>query len=145
MAATVYADSSFWVSLYVRDAHSERAREVVVDNSPIFLTEIVEHELRNAIRLSVFRKQITKAQSQASLTAFADDQSTRLVENARLVWQNLFERTEALSDRYTAKQGQRATDILHVASALELGAKCFLTFDHRPARLAKAAGLKVVT
>jgi len=34
-------------------------------------------------------------------------------------------------------------DTLHVASALELGAERFWTFDERQAKLARAVGLKV--
>lgn len=145
MSAVAYADTSFWVSLYIKDTNSNRAQEVVLVNHPLLLTQVVEQELRNAIRLGAFRKQITAAQGRVSLAAFEADQDTQLVEYARLVWQNVFDRAEALSARFAVSHGQRAADILHVASALELGAKVFLTFDHRQARLAKSAGLKVVS
>ena len=36
----------------------------------------------------------------------------------------------------------RTLDTLHVASALELGAERFWTFDDRQAKLARAVGLK---
>ena len=42
-----------------------------------------------------------------------------------------------------ASAGQRTIDLLHVAIALEAGAKTFLSFDQRQRKLAKAAGLKV--
>jgi predicted nucleic acid-binding protein len=42
-----------------------------------------------------------------------------------------------------AKVGTRTLDTLHVASALELRATEFWTFDDRQAKLAKAVGLKV--
>jgi hypothetical protein len=47
-----------------------------------------------------------------------------------------------LAQRYAARIGVRTLDTLHVASALELKAKQFWTFDARQAKLAVAAGLK---
>ena len=145
MEDPVYADTSFWVSLYVLDANSTRARRLVRKNHPCLLTRIVEHELRNAIRLGVFRNQITSAQSDASLAVFESDLKTTLVETASIAWDRIFRRAEALSQEFTALQGQRATDILHVASALELGVSRFVTFDKRQAQLAKSVGLKLVS
>ena len=52
-------------------------------------------------------------------------------------------RAEQLSAQHTGKTGRRAFDILHVATALELEAKQFLTFDGGQSALAKAVGLKV--
>ena len=43
----------------------------------------------------------------------------------------------------TAHKGHRTLDILHVATAIHLGAKEFLTFDGRQRALANYAGLKV--
>jgi predicted nucleic acid-binding protein len=40
--------------------------------------------------------------------------------------------------------GTRTLDVLHVASALELGRRQFLTFDLRQQELAVATGLKLV-
>jgi predicted nucleic acid-binding protein len=53
-----------------------------------------------------------------------------------------FERSADLARRYGAKLGVRTLDSLHVASALELKAERFWTFDERQAKLAKAVGLK---
>ncbi len=44
--------------------------------------------------------------------------------------------------RHAARLGVRTLDTLHVASALELKAEHFWTFDGRQAKLALAAGLK---
>jgi predicted nucleic acid-binding protein len=48
-----------------------------------------------------------------------------------------------LARSYVASIGSRTIDTIHVASALELKAAQFWTFDDRQAKLAKAVGLKV--
>jgi predicted nucleic acid-binding protein len=49
-----------------------------------------------------------------------------------------------LSREHTITLGTRALDVLHVASALELGVRSFVTYDTRQAALAKAVGLKTL-
>jgi len=51
--------------------------------------------------------------------------------------------SDALSRRHTAGHGNRTDDILHSASALELGCDEFWTFDRRAAKLAEREGLTV--
>jgi len=50
---------------------------------------------------------------------------------------------ERLSARHTGAHGHRAFDVLHVATALHLGAREFLTFDTSQRKLAAAEKLKV--
>jgi len=58
---------------------------------------------------------------------------------------DVYSRAESLSRRYTSILGVRSLDILHVATAVVLDASAFVTHDDRQARLAKAAGLRVIT
>lgn len=44
----------------------------------------------------------------------------------------------------TAKLGTRTLDVLHVATALALGAQRFVTYDTRQAALVKAVKLRVL-
>jgi predicted nucleic acid-binding protein len=55
----------------------------------------------------------------------------------------VLKRSADLSRKHTPKLGTRSLDVLHVASALELGMKRFVTFDEPQGRLASAVGLKV--
>ena len=50
---------------------------------------------------------------------------------------------ERLSARHTAEGGHRSMDILHVATALSMGAREFLSFDGNQTALASVEGLTV--
>ena len=49
-----------------------------------------------------------------------------------------------LSEKYAGSTGCRSLDILHVASAIVLGIRDFLTFDARQGDLARKARLRVL-
>jgi len=58
-------------------------------------------------------------------------------------WPQVHGAAERLSELHTEANGYRTMDILHVATAIKLGAKEFLTFDGNQKRLAVAEGLIV--
>jgi predicted nucleic acid-binding protein len=51
---------------------------------------------------------------------------------------------DTLARRYTATHGFRTYDVIHVASALKLRCKRFLSFDAKANALAKLVGLKTL-
>ena len=71
------------------------------------------------------------------------DLRTKVLEITPLDWAWVHQTAEELSERYTEAKGHRLADILHVATALHLGAKQFLTFDANQKMLAEAEGLTV--
>ena len=71
------------------------------------------------------------------------DLQAGLLIYARVSWTVVFRLADELSDKHSGKDGQRTVDLLHVALALECGAKTFLSFDRRQRNLAKAANLIV--
>ncbi len=58
-------------------------------------------------------------------------------------WLDVHRLAEELSAKHTETSGHRLIDILHVATALHLGAEEFLTFDSNQKLLAETEGLKV--
>jgi predicted nucleic acid-binding protein len=60
-------------------------------------------------------------------------------------WPQVHSAAERLSELYTHTNGHRSINILHVATAIELGAKEFLKFDENQKRLAAAEGILVST
>jgi hypothetical protein len=58
-------------------------------------------------------------------------------------WASVHAQAERLSRQRKSEAGHRAMDLLHLASALTLGATDFLTFDQNQAELATVLGLTV--
>lgn len=139
-----YADTSFLYSLYGHDANSTQAR--TMGNAlkiPLALTLLQRHELRNAFRLAVFRKVMTLERCEAVLVAIEADIKTGVLVETPVSWAEVFAGAEALSAAHSKTLGTRGFDVLHVAAAIALGTKDFLTFDSRHKTLAVKAGLKV--
>ena len=139
----IYTDTSFLVSLYSPDANSAAAvRAVKASAGERFVTILGELELLNAFGLRVFRKEVSEAQAQSSLSDFEKDLRDGLFQ-LRGLPDPVFERARQLSRQTTAKLGTRAADVLHVAAALELGADYLYSFDHHQRKLAQTVRLKV--
>ena len=139
----VYADPSFVVSLYSPDANSAAAaRTMQASSADRFLTTFGELEVVNAMGLRVFRKEVSPAQAQSSLIEFEKDLRDGVFQ-LRGLTDPFLERAHQLSRRTTAKLGTRTADVLHVATALELGVDCIYTFDLQQRKLAHALDLKL--
>jgi len=139
-----YADTGFICSLYAPDANTERAAKFMDrQNTPISFSWLNQVEFRNALRLRVFRKEISAAHRDHSLNLLLSDLSAGIFKNVELAQSNVLIETERLSAQHSEKFGTRSLDILHVAMAVTLGSERFLSFDTRQVKLAKAAGLKV--
>lgn len=140
---SVYADTSFLVSLYTPDANSALAAERMRQSSiPVYLSRLGEMELTNALQLRLFRREIRSPQARASSAAFRADVREGVLWIRPLpdtVWMHAVR----LALKWTAKLGTRTLDIIHVAAALALDADTFQTFNDRQRTLAKAAGLLV--
>lgn len=138
-----YADTSFLYSLYGHDANSAQAR--TMGNAlkvPLVFTPLQRHELRNAFRLAVFRKVLTLERCEAVLAQIAADTKTGVLVQTPVSWAEVFAVAETLSAAHSITLGTRGFDVLHVAAAIALGTKHFLTFDARQKTLAVKAGLK---
>jgi predicted nucleic acid-binding protein len=138
---SIYADSSFFVSLYLRDRHTPEALRHLVSKPTIWMTPFHEAEIANAVSQSVFRRLITASQASLANDGFVQDGRLGLWLQTDFPG-TAFQTSVALAHRYGSKIGCRTLDTLHVACALELKAAAFWTFDERQKKLAKAAGLK---
>jgi predicted nucleic acid-binding protein len=109
------------------------------------LTPHGELEIVNGICLAAFRRLIDEEALSDALASFEEDQADGRYAHADVLWRATLKRAAEISRAHTASLGCRTLDVLHVATALELGLRVFVTFDRRQQQLARAAGLKSVT
>jgi predicted nucleic acid-binding protein len=137
-----YVDTSFLVSLYVRDIRSTEAIGLMASHPRPWLTPLHRAEWAHAIERQVFQKLLSRREGREVHAQFEKDCDDGVWVKVALPEQ-AFELCAQLARRHAARLGIRTLDTLHVASALELKAGRFWTFDERQARLARAAGLKL--
>jgi predicted nucleic acid-binding protein len=144
MEVDAYADSSFLVSLLRVDSNHEAAmRYMARCGGTLAFNPLHRVELRNALRNAQAFGQITEKERRLAFREIEQDLQAGLLIYTRANWTDVFRLADELSEKHSGKQGQRTIDLLHVALALECGAKTFLSFDRRQRSLAKAANLIV--
>jgi predicted nucleic acid-binding protein len=102
-----------------------------------------EIEIPNAIRLKVFRGEISQAQSETALGAFRSDIDSGRLARFSYDLAGIFSAAERLSHKYSARIGVRSMDLLHIATAIEAGCTHFASFDKRQRECAALAGLTI--
>jgi predicted nucleic acid-binding protein len=138
---TIYADTSFFVSLYLPDRHTSEVERRLSSRPALWMTPLHVAECTHAIEQHVFRKAITRSEADRALQRFHEYRAQNLWNGAALP-DRAFTVCAELAHQHAARLGVRTLDTLHVASALELKAEHFWTFDERQAKLALAVGLK---
>ena len=145
-AERAYADPSALLKLYVHEPESAamsawRART----KGALPITEHGRLEIVNGICLAAFRQAISPEALRDALTSFDEDLAERRYAQADILWRATLRRAGEISRQHTPTLGCRSLDVLHVATALELGLRYFVTFDRRQGQLARATGLKLLT
>ena len=142
---SVYLDSSALVRLYVPEPETPAVFAFVRSQSEaLIFSHLHELELKNALRLKVFRKEVSARTALKSIREIDKDLRMEVLKRPELNWPDVFRQAEDLSRRFTSKAGYRSLDALHVASSLLILRKDFLTFDDRQATLARKSGLRLV-
>jgi predicted nucleic acid-binding protein len=107
----------------------------------VWLTPLHMAEWTHAIEQHVFRNALSRSEADRYHERFQQHRQSGLWVEAALP-ESAFEVCAQLARRHGARLGLRTLDTLHVASALELKAERFWTFDERQMRLARTVGLK---
>jgi predicted nucleic acid-binding protein len=145
-----YPDTSFLCALYRTQANSPQAAAYFQSmHGPLEVTTLLLYEFRQAVRFQIRlrRHHPNKGYPKREGTKMLVDLKSDLISGAVVIvpgpWPQVHIAAERLSELYTDANGHRSMDILHVATAIELGAKQFLTFDGNQKKLAEAEGLSV--
>ena len=147
---TAYPDTSFLCAFYVKQSNSPAAAaHAATMREPLHVAALLAYEFRQSLRFQAWRRSanpregIAPADAQAALLQFDTDLAQGVAVLAPCGFQEVFRVAEQLSKRHTLAHGHRSFDVLHVATALHLGAREFLTFDVNQRKLAAAEKLTV--
>ena len=141
----IYIDTSAIVKLYIKETDSRDVSKWITDNNePIPFTRLTELELKNALKLKEFRKEIHIDDFHKICRRLEEHEKRGVYYRPPIDWAEVFELALDLSNYHTSNIGSRSLDILHVAIALFLKADRILTFDEKQAQLAVVVGLNVI-
>jgi predicted nucleic acid-binding protein len=141
-----YADSSFIVSLYIPEPQRTARATSYMERRREALPFTPQHrlEVRNAVRLLVWSKRISVVDRSRAFKEIDEDLDAELfLVHTPLDYTETYRKAEKIGSTHNEQIGSRSSDLFHVAAALQLGFKEFLTFDSKQLDLARAAGLKV--
>ncbi len=145
-----YPDTSFLCAFYRQQANSvEAATYFAQMPEALHVASPLLFEFRQSVRWQVFLhtkdpgKGYDLSTAQTALGKLQAEISSGAVVVVPVDWADVASIAEHLSAQYTWTEGYRGFDVLHVATALHLGASEFLTFDGKQKKLAKAEGLAV--
>ena len=145
-----YPDTSFLCALYRRqDNSAEAAAYFKALPEALHVSGLLLYEFRQSVRFQVWLHSRDKtkgyplADCGRALADLQTDLDTGALVTVAADWPDVHRLAETLSKRHTTSGGHRSLDVLHVATALHLGAREFLTFDSNQRKLAAAEKLKV--
>ena len=145
-----YPDTSFLCSLYRDQIHSKNANaERQQMGEALHFTSLLEFEFIQAIELQVYlhsqnqNKGYSRNEADQMIADWESDIAKGINRLVCFDMDAVLRLSKSLSSHNTARGGHRTLDILHVATAVHLGARRFLTFDDRQKSLAVHADLQV--
>ncbi len=118
-------------------------------SEPLRIASPLLFEFRQSMRWQAFLhgknpgKGFDRPTAQAALAKFQSNIASGAIIVVPVEWADIASIAERLSAQFTWTEGYRGFDVLHVATALHLGAGEFLTFDAQQKQLAVAEGLHV--
>jgi len=145
-----FPDTSFLCALYIRQDNSpEAAAHFKAMPEALHVSSLMLYEFRQSVRFQVWlhtrdkNKGYPQTIAESALGKLQANMEAGAVVPVTADWPDVHRLAETLSKRHTIAGGHRAFDVLHVATALHLGAREFLTFDGNQHKLAAAEKLKV--
>lgn len=131
-------------TLYFSEPSTVAAATWMRKHSPkVIVSEFGRIEVFNSFYQRRFRKQLDLPTANRLVQALEQDFESKVLQ-LRPAPESVFSRSLTLTTAWTPKIGTRASDIIHVATALELKVDIFLSFDKRQQELARLEGLKTL-
>jgi predicted nucleic acid-binding protein len=145
-----FPDTSFICALYIRQNNSEvAAAHFEAMREALHVSALSLYEFRQSVRFQVWLHSKVKNKgyplniAEAALAKLELNMEAGAIVPVAADWTDILPVAETISKRHTISRGHRAFDVLHIATALHLGAREFLTFDANQRKLASAEKLKV--
>ena len=146
----VFADTSALCALYREQENSAKAEAVIKRLAgPLCISTLVVLEFRQSARLQIYRfskdrrQGFSAAEATRMLAKLESNMAAGALVTPPVEWPDVYSIAERLSERHTHAGGHRTLDVLHVATALHLGTKKFVTLDSNQSALARAVSLAV--
>jgi predicted nucleic acid-binding protein len=145
-----FPDTSFLCAMYVRQDNSPPAAahfKSMPEALPV--SGLLLYEFRQSVRFQVWLYARDKTRgyplnvAEVALAKLQSNLDTGALVVVTADWPDVHRLAETISKRHTIAGGHRSLDVLHMATALHLGAREFLTFDTNQRKLAAAEKLKV--
>ena len=147
---THYPDTSFLCSSYRRQEFTPEALAIRRHlGEPLHFTTLLEFEFLQSVELQVWlhsrdrTKGYSRREADGMIADWESDVASGLNRLVPFDMDAVLRLSRVLTGQSTAHGRHRTLDILHVATAVHLGARRFLTFDARQRVLARKAGLEV--
>lgn len=153
---STYVDANALLRLYLQlPGHEDVLRELTGKNArpswPFPVTDLLRLEVVNGVQRMLFECRsegpwrVTPESAQLAMAQFEHHlDAGDFLRRSPLALVELEGEFVALAMRHTPTQGFRTYDLLHVASAVELGARRFVSFDNKANALARIVGMDTV-
>lgn len=150
----IYVDANALIRLYLNLPGCDKVNAELKSAQgrragPIAATQLLEFEVANGIQRMVFESRnggqwrVTPETAACAVADFSEDMDCEVfLRRSSLTLADIETEFTSLVARHTARGGFRTYDVMHVASAVTLGCKRFISFDAKANALAKLAGLK---
>ena len=138
----IYFDTGTLLKLYTTEPESQKVRDFVTSaGQRIPFLDLHRSECASALHLKAFRKECSLAQANRALADIDEDLRSGVLVRLLPEWEAIWNKTAELTVAHTASTGCRTLDTLHVACALILGFRNFVTSDARQAALVERVGI----
>ncbi len=139
-----YYDTGILLKLYTNEPESLAVERFVKQRRrALRVTDLHVTESMNALQLKAFRGECSQEQAHVAIGLIEDDLRSGILRISSMDWPEVWKICQTLTRTHSADYGTRTLDILHIACAILLHTRNFITSDSRQANLAKTCGLRV--